>query len=70
MNAEQSRQEGCGKFGGEAEQCGGACLAGAESELAQSLGQAIGADWLAGLPAGNSQREVPGPPGPSTMTRG
>ena len=52
VDAEQSGQQGCGEFGGEAEQRGRACRAGAEPELAQSLGQAVGADRLAGLPAG------------------
>jgi hypothetical protein len=38
VDAEQSCQQGCGEFGGEAEQGGRACRAGAELELAQSFG--------------------------------
>jgi hypothetical protein len=52
VDAEQSCQQGCGELGGEAEQGGRACRAGAEPELAQSLGQAVSADRLAWLPAG------------------
>src|SRR5258707_4951003 len=52
VDAEQPGQQGRGELGGEAEQRGRACRAGAELELAQSPGQAAGADWLAGLSAG------------------
>jgi len=52
VDAEQPGQQGRGEFGGEGEQRGRACRAGAEAELAQALGLAVGADRPAGLPAG------------------
>ena len=52
VDAKQSGQQGCGEFGGEAEQRGRACRAGTEPVLAHSLGEAAGADRPAGLPAG------------------
>src|SRR5437763_635310 len=48
VDAEQPGEDGGGKFGGEAEQCGGAALRGAQSELAQAFGELVGADRLAG----------------------
>src|SRR5712691_1458954 len=58
MDAEEPCQEGCGEFGGEAEQRGRACRAGAEPELAQAPGEAVCADRLAGLPAGEQPAGV------------
>src|SRR5260370_35647266 len=52
VDAEQPGQQGCGEFGGEAEQRGRARRAGAGPELAQSPGQAAGADRLPGVTAG------------------
>lgn len=52
VDAEQPGEDGGGKFGGEAEQWGGAALRGAQSELAQSFGELVGADRLAGAATG------------------
>ncbi len=58
VDAEQPGQQGCGEFGGEAEQRGRTCRAGAEAELAQPLGLAVGADRPAGAPAGEQPAGV------------
>jgi hypothetical protein len=52
VDAEQSGEQRRGEFGGQAEQGGGAVLAGAESELAQPFAELVGADWSPGLPPG------------------
>src|SRR5262249_3520874 len=52
VDAEQPGEHGGGKFGGEAEQCGGAALGGAQSELAQAFGELGGADRLGGAATG------------------
>ena len=58
VDAEESCQQGCGEFGCEAEQRGRTCRAGVEPELAQALGEAVCADRLAGLPAGEQPAGV------------
>ena len=52
VDAEQPGEHGGGEFGGEAGQCGGAALSGAQAELAKAFGELVGADRLAGAAAG------------------
>jgi hypothetical protein len=52
VNAKYPGEDRGGQVGGELEQCGGAGLAGVEAELAESLGELVGADGAAGLAAG------------------
>lgn len=52
VDAEHAGQEGGGKFGGELEQRGGACLAGLDAEGFEALSEVGGVDRAAGLAAG------------------
>src|SRR6202171_6278875 len=52
VDAEHAGEDGGGQVGGELEQRGGAVSGGLESELAESLGECVRADWAPGLPAG------------------
>ena len=51
-NSECSGKDCGGDLGGELEQCGAACLIGADSEPVESVFESFGADRAAGLTAG------------------
>jgi hypothetical protein len=58
VDSEQAGQDGGGQVGGELEQRGRACLAGADTELAQAFGELEGADRLAWVAAGEQPRRA------------
>jgi hypothetical protein len=61
VDAEHAGEQGCGEFGGELEECGGACLAGSDAEVFEALSEVGGADRAAGLASGEQPgRGVPG----------
>jgi hypothetical protein len=60
VDAEHAGQQRGGQVGGEVEQGGRPGLAGVDAELAQSFGDAEGADGAAGLAAGERVRVASG----------
>jgi hypothetical protein len=52
VDSKHAGEDGGGEFGGELEQCGGACLAGLDAEVFESLSEVGGADRAAGLASG------------------
>jgi hypothetical protein len=57
--AEESGKESGREFAGELEERGGAGLAGAQAEVAESFAELVGADRPVGLSAGEEPRGVP-----------
>ena len=56
VDAEHPGEDGGGQVGGELEQRGGAGLTGADTQLAEPLGELLGADGPAGLASGGTAR--------------
>ena len=52
VDAEHAGEDRGGEFGGELEQGGGAGWAGLDADLVEPFAEAVGADRLAGPPAG------------------